>query len=197
MNNEQLNQDLKMENTMDRYDERVGFGRRLGAYLLDLLVIFVLGLLLKSIAGEFFSALFYGDQLADTETAVAQFESMGFNYEELMTKVWQISASTSLITILMFILEGLKGQSVGKMILKIKNTNPDGSEANAKTLWLRAALKYGSTVLALIGALIGVSFIGTIGSIWNFVIFIGFFFAFADKKQTIHDMIAKTVVVRT
>jgi len=48
--------------------------------------------------------------------------------------------------------------------------------------------------LSLIGGLIGLSFIGSIGSLWGFVIFVGFFFAFGDKKQTIHDMIAKTVV---
>jgi uncharacterized RDD family membrane protein YckC len=197
MSNEQLNQELKMEHTMDRYDERVGVGRRLGAYIIDFLVLLVLGLLLKSVAGEFLSTLFFGAQLAEIETSMNQFDGMGFDFEGLMTKVWQISASTSIITLLLFILEGLTGQSIGKMILKIKNTNADGSDANAQTLWTRAALKYGSTVLTLMSGLIGISFIGTIGSFWHLIILIGFFFAFSDKKQTIHDMIAKTVVVRT
>ena len=191
---EQLDEELVNENRMDMYDERVGFGRRFGAYMLDLLVIIIIGLIINSIAGEFLAELFFGDQLTEAEAVAAQFEGMGFDYEAMMMKVLQITAGTSIVAILLFIMEGVKGQSVGKMILKIENTNLDGSESDVKTLWTRAGLKYGSTILSLLGGLIGLSFVSTIGSIWGLVIFIGFFFAFADKKQTIHDMIAKTVV---
>jgi uncharacterized RDD family membrane protein YckC len=197
MSNEQLNEELIIENKMDRYAERIGFGRRLGAYLIDLLAIILLGFLLNSVAGEFLSTLFLGDQMAKIETAAAPFEGMGFDFKGMMNSVLQMITAISMGTILLFILEGSKGQSIGKMMLKIKNTNTDGSETTLKKLWLRAALKYGNTILTLTAGLIGLPFIGSIGSVWFWVIFIGFFFALADKKQTIHDMIAKTVVVRT
>ncbi len=194
MSNEQLDESLVNENSMGMYDERVGFGRRFGAYMLDLLTIIILGLIISSIAGEQLAELFFGTQLAEVDEAAAQFEGMGFDYGSLMTRMTQVGAGTSVIAILLFVMEGLKGQSIGKMLLKIENTNPDGSESDAKNLWIRSLLKYGSTILSLLGGLIGLSLIGTIGSIWGFVIFVGFFFAFSEKKQTIHDMIAKTVV---
>jgi len=191
---DQLDGDFGIENNMNMYDERVGFGRRLGAYLLDLLGIIILGSIINVVAGEFLVQLFFGAQLAEAEIAAAQFEGMGFDYMALMTQVTKMSAGTSIATLLLFVMEGIKGQSIGKMILQIENTNANGTEAEPKVLWTRTSLKYGSTLLSLLGGLVGLSFIGSIGSIWGFVIFIGFFFALAEKKQTIHDMIAKTVV---
>ena len=191
---EQLDEDIVIENNMNMYDERVGFGRRLGAYLLDLLGIIVLASIINIAAGEFLVQLFFGAQLAEAEIAAAEFEGLGFDYMGLMTKVTQMGAGTSIATLFLFMMEGIKGQSIGKMILQIENTNDDGTQAYPKVLWTRTSLKYGSTILSLLGGLVGLSFIGYIGSIWGFVIFIGFFFVLADKKQTIHDMIAKTAV---
>lgn len=179
---------------MNMYDERVGFGRRFGSYMLDFLTISIFGLLISSLAGEYLVELFFGSEMAEIEATGVELEDMGFDYEGIMTKVMRIGAGTSIVTLLFFILEGLKGQSVGKMILKIENTAVSGQPADAKTLWIRSFLKYASTILSLVGGLVGLSFIGTIGSIWGGIIFIGFFFAFSEKKQTIHDMIAKTVV---
>lgn len=192
--NEQSDEGLAHENKMGMYDERVGFGRRFGAYMLDVLVMIVLGYIISSVIGEQLVDLFFSDQLAEAEVSGAVFEGMGFDYMGVITKMTIITAGTSIVAVLLFLMEGLKGQSFGKMMLKIENTNIDGSEADAKKLWIRSLLKYGSTILSLLGGLIGLSFIGTIGSFWWWVIFIGFFFAFAEKKQTIHDMIARTVV---
>jgi uncharacterized RDD family membrane protein YckC len=196
MTNELKDESLIHQNNMYMYDDRVGFGRRLGAYLLDILLMITLGILLSLFTGEFFVNLFFRDQLVAIETTSALFDGMNFDYMLFMTRVYQISAACSLITILWFVMEGIKGQSLGKMILKIQNTNTDGSEANSTKKWLRALLKYGSTILSVFAGLISFPFIGTLGSIWSFVIFIGFFFVFGDKKQAIHDMIAKTIVSR-
>ncbi|MFB0925160.1 MAG: RDD family protein [Vicingaceae bacterium] len=192
--NEQLDEGLAHENKMGMYDERVGFGRRFGAYMLDILVMIILGYIISSVIGEQLVELFFSDQLAEAEFAATDFESIGFDYMGMMTKMTNIIAGTSIVAVLLFLMEGVKGQSFGKMMLKIENTNVDGSKADAKKLWIRSLLKYGSTILSLLGGLVGLSFIGTIGNFWWWIIFIGFFFSFADKKQTIHDMIARTVV---
>jgi uncharacterized RDD family membrane protein YckC len=196
MTNEPKDESIIHQKNMYMYDDRVGFGRRLGAYLLDIFLIITLGILLSLFTGEFFVNLFFRDQLVAIETTSALFDGMNFDYMLFMTRVYQISAACSLITILLFVMEGIKGQSIGKMILKIQNTNTDGSEANSIKKWLRALLKYGSTILSVFAGLISFPFIGTLGSVWSFVIFIGFFFVFGDKKQAIHDMIAKTIVSR-
>ena len=86
MTNESKEENLINQNNMFMYDNRVGFGRRLGAYLLDILVIVILGILLSSIAGDFFANLFFSDQLAEIETTSALFDEMNFDYEGIITK---------------------------------------------------------------------------------------------------------------
>ena len=184
------------EEIVESTNERIGFGTRLGAYLLDLLVILIFGWLLGSIVGVELAQLFFGEQIEQFNEMSDQFDSLEFDFAGVINKALMISAGTSLITVVLFILEGAFGQSVGKMLLKIVNTNVDGTKADAGKLWLRSFLKYASTLLSLIAGIIGVSILGTIASIWWLVIFVGFFIALGDNKQTIHDMIAKTVVSR-
>ena len=124
------------------------------------------------------------------------FADSDIDMEAFMLKTFGYSAAVSLMMVIFFILEGALGQSPGKMLLQIVNTNTAGTKLDASQLWIRAALKYGNTLLSLIGGIAGIAVIGSIGSLWGLVIFIGFFFAFGDKRQTIHDMIAKTVVSR-
>ena len=189
---------METENNMNRYDDRVGFGRRFGAYLLDLLIAMVFGGVVAVFVGEELVQAIYGTQLEEMDAAmeVLANSDINFDFGGFMLKSFAYSAGITLVIIILFILEGALGQSPGKMLLQMINTNVDGSQAEPAKLWLRAALKYGSTLLSLIGGLVGLTFIASFGSLWGFIIFVGFFFAFADKKQTIHDMIAKTVVVR-
>jgi len=194
MNNEEIDEALLNENQLNTENDRIGFGRRFGAYMLDFLVIIILGAIVASLVGDELVLLFFEDQLEQFEELSYQFEDMDIDVMAYLYKTLNASAGMSMITVLMFILEGALGQSVGKMILKIVNTNVDGSVANPLTLWLRSLLKYGSTLLSLLGGLVGVAFLGTLGSLWGFTIFVGFFFVFGDNKQTLHDIIAKTVV---
>lgn len=187
---------MEIENNMNMYDERVGFGRRFGAYMLDLLIALVFGGFIATFVGADLAQTFYAAELGEANTSLEMFAGSDMNMEEFMLKTFGYSAAVSLLVIVFFIMEGALGQSPGKMVLQLINANPDGAKADPAKLWMRAALKYGSTLLSLVGGVVGMSFIGTIGSIWSLVIFVGFFFAFSDKKQTIHDMIAKTVVVR-
>lgn len=186
----------QIENNMNMYDERVGFGRRFGAYMLDILIALVFGGFIASIAGEDLAQTFFAAELGEADSALAMFAGSDIDMEAFMLKTFGYSAAVSLMMVIFFILEGALGQSPGKMLLQIVNTNTAGTKLDASQLWLRAALKYGNTLLSLIGGIAGIAVIGSIGSLWGLVIFIGFFFAFGDKRQTIHDMIAKTVVSR-
>lgn len=179
-------------------NERIGFGRRLGAYLLDFLFVMIIGAIISSIAGKELAELFFAQNLEDVNQSAEAYESLGFDIDMVgvLTSIVQFSSGATLGTLLFFLLEGTMGQSAGKILLNIVNTDIDGSKASAGKLWLRSFLKYGSTIISLIGGIVGISILGVLGSFWGFIIFIGFFFAFSDKKQTIHDMIAKTVVSR-
>jgi uncharacterized RDD family membrane protein YckC len=183
-------------NSITMYDERVGFGRRFGAYVLDLIIALVIGGFIASSIGEDLAQTFFATELGEADSALAMFADSDIDMEAFMLKTFGYSAAASLMMVIFFILEGALGQSPGKMLLQIVNTNTAGTKLDASQLWIRAALKYGNTLLSLIGGIAGIAVIGSIGSLWGLVIFIGFFFAFGDKRQTIHDMIAKTVVSR-
>ncbi len=196
MSSEQLDDVLLETEQIKSGNERIGFGRRLGAYMLDVLAMIVLGSIIGVLVGDQLALIFFQDQIAQYEVMSDQFSHIDFDFMGLMMGILEIMAGISITGLLLFIMEGAFGQSFGKIILKIINTNVDGTHADAGKLWLRSLLKYGSTMLSLLGGAIGVILLGWIATLWSIVIFIGFFLVFMDNKQTIHDMIAKTVVSR-
>ena len=73
-------------------------------------------------------------------------------------------------------LEGSKGQTIGKMVTKIKVVGEDGEKINMNQAFARNILRVIDGLLAyLIGAIL----------IWR-----------SDKKQRLGDRIAKTVVIK-
>ena len=73
-------------------------------------------------------------------------------------------------------LEGSKGQTIGKMVTKIKVVGEDGGKINMNQAFTRNILRVIDGLLAyLIGAIL----------IWR-----------SDKKQRLGDRIAKTVVIK-
>jgi uncharacterized RDD family membrane protein YckC len=174
-------------------NERIGFGTRFGAYMIDFLFVLIFGSIVGFLFGDQLAPLIFGKQMAEMD----QFSGlMDGKLTIFFEKTMEIASGTSLIGMVLIILEGSIGQSIGKLLLKIINTNVDGTPASPTKLWTRALLKYGASILSLIGGFTGLYFIGTIGSLWSLVIFVGFFLVFLENKQTIHDMLAKTVVSR-
>jgi uncharacterized RDD family membrane protein YckC len=103
---------------------------------------------------------------------------------------------TGILSIGWIVWEGLTGQALGKMLLKIRIKAADGSVAGPDKLFTRAAIKYSSSLLGLISALTGIGIINTLGSLAGLVIFIGCFFVLGQNRQAIHDMVAKTAVFK-
>ncbi len=173
----QLDEMLMKDNQLHPKNERIGFGRRLGAYMLDVLIVMIFGTIVGLIIGDQLYPLFFGKQMLQFNQLSDQ---LGGKFTVFFQKMMEITSGISVTGLILFILEGAFGQSFGKWVLKIINTNVDGNPASPGQLWLRSFLKYGASI----------------GSLWSFVIFIGFFLVFTDNKQTIHDMLAKTVVSR-
>jgi len=68
-----------------------------------------------------------------------------------------------------------KGQTLGKMAVGIKVVNPDGTDVSAGQAWGRAAVK------TALGSCLGLSFLPAL---------------FTKDRTCVHDMVAKTRVVR-
>jgi uncharacterized RDD family membrane protein YckC len=172
--------------------ERIGFGRRLGAYLLDFAVAGVVGGTIGMFAGATLSALFFASEEMDEAMDMAG--EAGGPFVAMMGGMLGSIAGMMLIFLFIMLLEAFTGQTIGKMILGIKNGDEDGAAADSSKLITRAVVKYIGTILALVAGLTGIAMISTIGSFLGFAVFIGFFFILGDKKQGFHDMIAKTAV---
>ena len=94
-----------------------------------------------------------------------------------MQEFFKVIAGIGVIGFLIMIMEGLTGQTPGKMLLGIKNGNQDGSNASTSTLFIRTLLKNISSVLDYLLLLpLALSIIGTIGSFLGFIIFIAIVF---------------------
>jgi len=172
--------------------ERIGFGKRLGAYVLDLVFSGIIGGTIGTFAGASITALFFA---AEMNEGMAEAEAMGgADVMGMIGGALGTIAGMYLVLLLIMLMEAFTGQTIGKMILGIKNGDDQGGPAASGKLITRAGLKYIGTILALLAGLTGLAFLSTLGSLLGFAIFIGCFFVLADKRQAFHDMIAKTAV---
>ena len=171
--------------------ERIGFGRRLGAYLLDVVVAGIGGFVIGMFAGAGLTALFFASEMNE---GMEEAEALGGGVVAFLGGLLGTFAGMMLIFLVIMLLEAFTGQTIGKMMLGIKNGDEDGAPAGPGKLITRAAVKYIGTILALVAGLTGIAMVGTVGQLLGFAVFIGFFFILGDKKQGFHDMIAKTAV---
>lgn len=169
-------------------DKRVGFGPRLGAALIDFVLVMAVGFVFGGIIG---GALGLGagaltGAATDEAGAAAAAAAVGF--------VGGMMAGTMLVMILYGLIEAFTGASPGKMILKLKIGTDDGRTAPTSTYLIRWAVKYSSSILSTLGLLTGLGFLGTLGSLAGLVILVGCFMVLGASKQAIHDLAAKTAV---
>jgi len=170
--------------------ERIGFGKRFGALIIDGLlgtVGVMITIFLASILGGILGALSGG--LTSGEGGAAAGGALG---------VVAGFAGAAILAAIGFVIYGLIepfcAASPGKMVLGIKIGKADGARADASTLLLRYAIKNIVFVCAILAAITAVEAFEWIGALLGLAVFIGCFFALGKSKQALHDMIAKTAV---
>ncbi|SDC21748.1 RDD family protein [Williamwhitmania taraxaci] len=169
-------------------EKRVGFGIRLGAYLIDLVIAGILASILSIVFAGLFATIGAGvGNASGEEYGAAAGGIVGF--------IAGLTAGFMVAVPLYFLMEAFLGYTLGKLILGIAIAKEDGTKGDIKDFFLRYAIKNSGTLLALLG-LLTLSFIGTLGTIASLAIFVGCFFVLADKKQSFHDMLSKTAVFK-
>lgn len=153
--------------------ERVGIGLRIGAALIDVVIVIVLSLALGSVVGG--SAIMFSPDAAGSYVAML-----------LM----------SILPLAYFSLEIFRAATPGKMVLKLKIANPDGSAANQATLIRRFCTKFAGSLLGLVGAITTLAILQTVGGVVGLVILIGFLLVLQPDKQALHDKVGKTAVFK-
>ena len=163
----------------DAPPERIGFGKRLGAYLLD----GIFTVIAAGVVGYALKDLFVGLVPPDPELSgdIGEWASA-------------ITGAAGLCAVLYGLIEGFTGASPGKMILAIKIGTDHSTTAETNTLLKRYAIKTIASILTLISLILGIELLNTIGSFLGIVVTIGCFFALGEAKQALHDKIVHTAV---
>lgn len=169
-------------------ENRIGFGRRLGAYLIDFLIILGLAYIVAVISGTYFENFVDWSKFSEAQLEV--FEGK--------PNLWLFSVIVPITAVLMSfiynLIEGFTGYTPAKYLLGIQVGNQDGTKASQGKLMIRFAIKNISSIVGLIAIALVASTLSTVGSVLGFVIFIGCFFVLGESKLALHDMIAKTAV---
>ena len=170
-----------MEN---RTIKRIGFGTRLGAYLIDMLLCWLLSIIVA------------------VATGVISVYDIGFgNDSETVGGIFGILIAVGIIINILFaavvLMEAVTGQTPGKMMLGIKNANADATKASISVLSGRAGIKFIFYIFRLISFLTGIAMIGSLGTIAGFIIIAGCLLVLGKAKQSVHDRIFKTAVFKT
>lgn len=170
----------------DPYSLRVGFGRRLGAYLIDILIamiIIAIGYTLTGAFGEMFGQN-YQELMGDPD-AMAEYQAA------LLAKTLPVQ----IITILLIgAFEIFMAASPGKLALNMRIGNANRTKATLGTLFFRFTLKYGTIYFSILYWITSVNIWNWVGTFFGIIILIGCFFVLGEKRQALHDMIAKTAV---
>jgi len=163
----------------DPYAFRVGFGRRLGAFLIDYLIFSLLITIVMFLTGKI-------DDLMSLSA------SGSFDLGEIAKASESIAPLVLIVSLVYYSLEAFVGFTLGKLTLGIRIASADQKPATLTQLMIRFAIKNINVLLSLIG--LAVSFVSTIGTYLGFGVFVGYFFVLRKKKQGFHDSIAGTAV---
>ncbi len=165
-------------------EERIGFGKRAGAVLIDILVVGVGGGILGVLLGGVLGSAIGG--ASGQENGVLAGGAIG-----------AVVGSAIIITVLGLLyglIEAFTGASPGKMILGIKIGTDQGQIAPVGVLFARYGLKNISIIGRVFSVVTGIVFLGPIFQLCGIAIFLGCFMALAESKQALHDRIVGTAV---
>lgn len=161
--------------------QRAGFGVRLGALIIDAIILFVI----YWIVGLVFKPSI--DVTADTSA------------EQIMAAAMAAMRRAMLISFIVYLAYSLtevfKAGTPGKQILKLKIVDASGNDAPTDQLWRRWAVRWGATLgLGLLYCLTGWGLFMGLYSLAGLVLFGGCFMVLGANRQALHDVIAGTAI---
>ena len=158
--------------------DRQGFGIRLGALVIDVVFIIILGFVVNLIFGRGFT---FSYSIGTVQGSIAY------------------NLVSGLVGLAYWSTEIFRAASPGKMILGLTIGSETGSPATQNQLMTRFALKHSPNLLMLVGGIIPfLGFIfGLLAVLAAIAVFVGCFFALGQSRQALHDTIAHTAVYRT
>lgn len=169
-------------------ENRIGFGRRLGAFLIDCVLVTIVAVLVGPTIGAMMGAA-AGAAMANSANTAGNMAVGG-----IVGAIIGMLLALFVVSTIYFLVEGFTGWTFGKLILGIQVGNQDGTRANLGQLLYRYALKNCNPILSILAVFTGIHLLKTIGNLGALAILVGCFFVLTSSRQAFHDMIAKTAV---
>lgn len=174
-------------------EKRVGFGPRLAATLIDLLIVGIVGFLAGAAIGGMLGG-WIGGAFGGSSGGIGSASSAALG--AAVGAVLGAMAAFGGFVFLYSLIEAFTGASPGKMALGLKVGFEDGRHASVAVYARRWAIKYSGTLLGLLGAVPGFHVVGLLAPVAGLIVLVGCFLVLGDKRQALHDVAAKTAVFR-
>ena len=172
-------------------EQRVGFGPRFAAALIDAAVVAVVGF----VAGAAICGMlggWIGGALGGSGGVGASSGAVG----AAVGAVLGVVAAFGGFVFLYSLIEAFTGASPGKMFLGLKVGTDDGRRGSSTLYVKRWTVKYSGSILSLAAVLPGLSVLALAAPVAGAVVFVGCFLVLGAERQALHDMAAKTAVFR-
>jgi len=177
-------------------ENRIGFGPRLGAFVIDIVLTWILAVVLS----KMFPAFMYETASSQLSQAIEANPFWANNFDDRMMELCISTIRISFLAIfarlIIFLPEIFFAASPGKMLLKLHIAKANEEEASRIALLGRYALKHCSKIFSVLAFLALAGLFNALSSICGFVIFVGCFFAAGDKHQALHDIVLDTAVFK-
>ena len=162
--------------------ERKEFLPRLGAALIDFVIVVLACAVIGAITGAGF-VLRYGGMGGAANTSVSP------------TTLRIFTVVAGLFGLAYTSMEIFFAATPGKLILKQKISRADGSPADQTTLVTRWAMKQSQALMNLLVAITGLLVLGYVSQLLGLVILVSCLMAMRDTKLALHDDLAGTSVM--
>lgn len=159
---------------------RVGFGRRFGAAIIDMIFSIIIGSLVITLTGAF--------------NEIMQIQDLMNNLQQISFILRDSSLISGLLVLLYYSTEIFLAASPGKMILGLVIGSSNRFEAETGQLVNRYLLKHSNSLFSMLALITTYFIFETFSNILFLVIAIGFFFTLSNKRQALHDTLSNTAV---
>lgn len=176
--------------------ERIGFGPRLGAFAIDVVLVWVLAFVLSKL----FPSFLLESTRAQLEQTLSANPMLANLYDEnmisIMVSATRVGVLVNVARLLYFLPEIFIGKSLGKLMLGLQIVGVEGGQASPLALLSRYLIKHIGKVCAVLSLLVASVLFNTFGNLLGLVVFVGCFFSASEKHQALHDSICGTIVVK-
>ena len=174
-------------------DKRVGFGRRLAAFLVDVVILMIIQTVIS-----------YSSGLNEAQAIMTErMQSIGFNLDAIMQMTMEMQSefyftllSIQVIYVLYYSLEMMVGATLGKLALGIQIADKDGKPASNTQLIKRFAFKNSVLIFGLLSAATHFKPFEWAYYTMGIIVLISCLYVLSSTKMGFHDMWAKTAVFK-